>query len=135
MIQKITQKALITNSEGKILAIRRTETAPSHPLCWDMPGGACEFGEDPKTAMTREVKEEAGISCPSLVLFHVVSHINGETQWITLGWAGAINDQDVSLSYEHDEFRWVTVQEFLELQSWETIYELIKKKFMVNANV
>jgi len=42
--------------------MRRTETAPSNPLKWDLPGGDVEYGEDPKKAILREIKEETGFN-------------------------------------------------------------------------
>jgi 8-oxo-dGTP diphosphatase len=54
-IGKVTQKALIVK-DGKILINRylRQDT-------FDLPGGRFHVGEDPHTALKREVKEELGI--------------------------------------------------------------------------
>lgn len=38
------QKAFILSQEGKFMIMRRTQTAPSDPQKWDLPGGAIEIG-------------------------------------------------------------------------------------------
>ena len=47
-------------SSGRILICQRKATQP-HPLKWEFPGGKLEPGEDPQTALTRELHEELGI--------------------------------------------------------------------------
>mgnify|MGYP001589925562 CR=1 FL=1 len=55
-----SQKAFVFGKNGKFLTMRRTKTAPSNPLRWDLPGGDVEFGEDPLKSIVREVGEESG---------------------------------------------------------------------------
>ena len=49
---------VVTNDEGKILLIRRTDNDN-----WALPGGAMDFGESLTQAAVRETKEETGIDC------------------------------------------------------------------------
>ena len=42
----LATKALI-NHEGKYLFVRRSETHPTHPHGWDLPGGLIDPGESP----------------------------------------------------------------------------------------
>lgn len=51
---------LIENDKGEILLTQRTENQ-SYSLLWELPGGKIEPGEDPKSALARELKEEIGV--------------------------------------------------------------------------
>jgi 8-oxo-dGTP diphosphatase len=51
-------KALIFNSEGKFLVLKERLRKKD---IWDLPGGKIEYGETPKEALIREVKEELWI--------------------------------------------------------------------------
>ncbi len=123
----VSQKAIIFNNEGKFLTLRRTSTAPVRPNTWDFPGGDLEFGEDAREGIIREIKEEAGLEVKDLKPFDVDSRINKEGNfWITIGYvAKAISDK-VTLSFEHDEFKWLSSEEFLKLESAPKFERFVK---------
>lgn len=121
----ITQKAVVVNPQGEILTLRRTKTAPSNPLAWDLPGGQLEFGEDPVASIIREVAEETGLIVESPKVFDVEAHTNkGGDYWITIAYRVKA-DGEIILSYEHDIFRWVTADQFLELDSTNKLRKFI----------
>lgn len=124
----VAQKAIILNKDGKLLALRRTETAPSGPLRWDLPGGNLDFGEDPTKGIIREVKEETGLDIKNPAPFDVEAHINplGDF-WVTIAYKVNCASESVKLSYEHDDHRWVTPAEFLKLESGEKFRRFVKK--------
>lgn len=55
-----TVTAALLERDGLILACRR-RADQSHPLKWEFPGGKVEPGEDPPSALRRELEEELGI--------------------------------------------------------------------------
>ncbi|MBI4652822.1 NUDIX hydrolase [Candidatus Kuenenbacteria bacterium] len=113
----VSQKAILFNENGKILTIRRTKTAPSRPLYWDLPGGDLYFGEEVKEGITREIKEETGLEVQDLLLFDVISGLNDKNEfWVTICYIARPITVDVVLSYEHDDFKWVTPNEFQKLK-------------------
>jgi 8-oxo-dGTP pyrophosphatase MutT (NUDIX family) len=57
----IAKIALLTK-DSKVLVLKRSETHPKYPLHLDFPGGEVEAGEDVRSAIIREVKEETSIS-------------------------------------------------------------------------
>ena len=122
----VSQKAIIFNREGKILVLRRSGTALSNPGKWDFPGGDLEFGEDAIGGIIREIREETGLEVKNLNLFDVESHINKEGDfWVTIAYiAKAVSDK-VILSYEHDEFKWLTDEDFLKLESSEKLRRFV----------
>ena len=124
----VSQKAVVFNKTGKFLVLLRGSTAPSNPLKWDLPGGDVDFGEDPQESILREIREETALKVDPLDILDVEAHINSRGEhWFTVAYrAVAIND-DVKISWEHDEFRWVDSREFAELSSTPKIVRFVQK--------
>ncbi|NTU66781.1 MAG: NUDIX hydrolase [Candidatus Moranbacteria bacterium] len=114
----VSQKAVIFRDDGKILVIRRSETAPSHPLFWDLPGGGIDFGEDARDAIIREIKEETGLNVNNVDILDVISALDYKGEfWITIGYVSEVSESEVKLSHEHDEFRWIYSEEFSKMKA------------------
>jgi 8-oxo-dGTP diphosphatase len=110
-------KALLV-ADNKILILRRSDTDDRRPLQWDLPGGGVDPEEDIKQACSREILEEAGLSVPAteLKVMHAMSEVaeSGESAtWIVM--RASVKQSEIVLSYEHSEFRWVTLEEALNL--------------------
>ena len=103
----ISQKAIILNEDGKVLAIRRSNTAPTRPLYWDLPGGILEEGEDKLEAIKREIKEETGLEVESISKISEGTWHEGDYAWTTTCYLAKPKTITVTLSYEHDEYKWV----------------------------
>jgi len=114
---RVTQKAIVFRNDGKFLAIKRSKTAPSHPLAWDLPGGELEYGEIPFSGIAREVKEETGLEVKDLKPFDVFGQENHVGFWVTIAYTCEAVSPEVVLSYEHTDYRWLTKEEFLKLSS------------------
>ena len=82
---------------------------------WDLPGGRPDVGEDHRSALIREVREEAGLdvdvgSALGEHLFEVLP-----THFVRIVvYACDCRDGDVALSHEHLEQRWVPFAELGE---------------------
>ena len=63
--------AVIINSQGKVLALERSDTTGA----WQFPQGGLEDQEEPLAAALREVQEETGIIPQSLHLLHQHPHL------------------------------------------------------------
>ena len=50
-------KALVKDGE-RILFVKRSKNDHFDPSLWELPGGKQDIGEEPETALIREVKEE-----------------------------------------------------------------------------
>lgn len=125
---RLSQKIFLKNSEGKYLTILRSATDPSRPLTWDLPGGNIEEGEDLHENMKREIFEETGIVLDQFKIFDVGSAINGRGEYsVQIAYTGNVENPEIKLSYEHSDYRWVTKEEFLELDSSSKIKKFLQK--------
>ncbi len=124
----LAQKTVVFRKDGRILSIRRSKTAPSRPLYWDLPGGELEFGEDSEQGAIREIREETRLEVKKLKLLCVVSGFNDIKEfWVTIAYTAEAITQNVILSYEHDDFRWVTPEGFLKSKTSPRNKRIIKK--------
>ncbi len=112
--------AVITNTEGKILLIKRSQKLDWHPGEWEIMYGRIAQHEDPKDGLTRELNEELGISVvvdKPLTCWHIYRghEETAENDLIGITYSATTTDTEVKLSDEHEEYRWVTPNEALEL--------------------
>jgi 8-oxo-dGTP diphosphatase len=132
----VSQKAILFNKDGKILTIRRSKTAPSRPLHWDLPGGDLDFGEDTRKGIIREIKEETGLKVKDLKLIDAISGFNDKREfWVTICYTAEATTSKVFLSYEHDDLQWVTPEKFQKLKASPRNKSFVKKfKSLCNKN-
>ncbi len=118
----------------RILILRRAP-GDSYPDEWDFPGGGMEWGETPEHATIREVREETGLDILDPVPFRTWSLFAGERQYIGISHyvrLDASATPSVTLSSEHTEYRWETVNDLLsrtDILSWmrEEIDEILRR--------
>ncbi|MCI1242560.1 MAG: RNA pyrophosphohydrolase [Acetobacter fabarum] len=125
--------ALIFNAEGQVLIARRTDMpgagGPLSQGTWQCPQGGIDEGEDPRTAVLREVGEELGTSHVHILAEHpewiaydlpvaLIGHAlggryRGQTQkWFALRFTGTEADiqLDSHLPAEFDAWMWIDLQ-------------------------
>jgi 8-oxo-dGTP pyrophosphatase MutT (NUDIX family) len=83
---------------------------------WDLPGGRPDAGEDHRTALRREVREEAGIDVEVGVALdeHLFEVLPGRFVRIACFACRPLGESDVVLSAEHHAMRWVSFAELGE---------------------
>ena len=57
----LTVLGVIKRTDGRFLITKRVMTKAWAPGCWEVSGGAAMAGEDSKTAVLREIREETGL--------------------------------------------------------------------------
>src|SRR5882672_5300746 len=112
---QLVVNVILRNPQGEILLMRRTNTAPTRPLMWDFPGGEVEPEEDPEAAATRETLEESGLRPGKLKIFSV-SSANRDRFFVFILYTAEVEDVEVKLSFEHDQYRWVTLDELQTIE-------------------
>lgn len=112
-MQQLTScQAFTLDSSGQILIIRRSETDVRRPLQWDLPGGHAEPGELPENALERELLEETGLvpsQAPKFVFESSHDYDDLHVRWRF--YVVHVKGREIILSPEHDQFRWVSVEE------------------------
>ena len=124
---RVIAKTVVQNSSGEILLVRRSKTAPRRALDWDLPGGFVEKGEDFANAAAREIEEEVGISIPKASLHLSYTHTAyrefGSVCW--LFFVGKTEKSDVKLSFEHDMFQWISLDDAIKTVDYKLHKDLM----------
>lgn len=106
-------KALLKNSEGKYLLLRRNpEKYPEAGSTWDIVGGRIDAGRPLLDNLQREIREETGLeltSIPKLVAAQDILKTPGK-HVVQLTYVGEINGDPI-LDNDHTEFDWFTADE------------------------
>jgi 8-oxo-dGTP pyrophosphatase MutT (NUDIX family) len=58
----IAARVVLLDGDGRVLLVRRPDTAALHPGCWCLPGGAIDPWETPEQTAERELREEVGLT-------------------------------------------------------------------------
>lgn len=114
-------KALLKNSEGKFLLIRRSpEKYPEVGARWDIVGGRIEPGSPLLENLKREIKEEVGLDlkkAPKLIAAQDILRVSGR-HVVRLTYLASIEGEP-QLDNDHSEFRWFTLEEMRALGNEE----------------
>ncbi|GBQ31231.1 RNA pyrophosphohydrolase [Acetobacter fabarum] len=150
--------ALIFNAQGQVLIARRTDMpgagGPLSQGTWQCPQGGIDEGEDPRTAVLREVGEELGTSHVRILAEHpewiaydlpvaLIGHAlggryRGQTQkWFALRFTGTEADiqLDSHLPAEFDAWMWIDLQTLpnCSVGFKKPIYEQLVRDFARHA--
>ena len=110
-------KALLQNSEGKFLLLKRNpEKYPEAADTWDIVGGRIDVGETLMENLKREIMEETQlelVSEPKLVAAQDILRVPGK-HVVRLSYTATI-DGEPTLDEEHSDFGWFTREEMLAI--------------------
>ena len=97
----------------RMLAMRRARNNEAAAGAWDALSGRVRPGEQPLEAARREVREEGGLEI-SLEPRPVTSYVakRNRDDMIVVAYRAESESGEVTLSREHDEFAWMTLEEF-----------------------
>lgn len=113
----------IVRQDSRVLMCHRHPDRDWIPNVWDFPGGNVEASETPQQALVRELREELGVNIespargPDAVLKFDEESIRLAIWIIDYGEPVENRCPD-----EHDELRWVTLQDASELELADRSY-------------
>jgi 8-oxo-dGTP pyrophosphatase MutT (NUDIX family) len=113
---------------GKILMLRRPDTAPSFPGIWSLVAGKIEKDERPEDAAVREIFEETGLRVrpPSASLDPILVR-EGDVIWNVYPFLFVHDSADVRLNCENSEYRWVLPNEIEDMKAVTSTYAAVKE--------
>jgi len=118
----IAVKAVVFNSEGKILLLKRSEKLNGK---WNLIGGSLE-DEDPIEGLKREAQEEGQIELSDIKPIKINHFIEGDDNVLVIFFQAKTNTDQLTLNWEHDEYKWLTIAEALTYPISDTLKQLLK---------
>jgi mutator protein MutT len=128
---KVATHGLI-KKDNKFLVTHRSAVNDYMSNFWDIPGGTIEFGEKAIDALNREIKEETGliVNIGKFIFCHDYLS-NSERHQFQIVYECEYIDGEVKLDpQEHDDFKWVTLDEMKSLPKiafLEKLFEYLQK--------
>ena len=111
--------------ENRFLACQR----PAHKargLLWEFVGGKVEPGETKKQALIRECQEELAVTVAVQDVFMEVDHVYPDlTVHLTLFNASIV--EGVPQKIEHNDLRWITVEEIDQYEFCPADEEILRR--------
>jgi 8-oxo-dGTP diphosphatase len=103
-------KSILIDEHGRILLLRRSMDDDQRAGEQDYPGGSIEPGEDLAAGASREILEETGLTIghEKLQLIYGQTEAYGDRSVTRLLFWGRVENAQVKLSFEHDDFHWAT---------------------------
>jgi 8-oxo-dGTP diphosphatase len=121
MTLQVGVKAVLRNSEGKILVLMRSAKYETAEGSWDIPGGRIDPGSSLIDNLAREIAEETGLvatSEPQLVAAQDIFFTNAageERHIVRLTYIGSAEGEPRLDGTEHTSYRWVSFDELKTL--------------------
>jgi 8-oxo-dGTP diphosphatase len=117
---------------GKILIIQRAPDQDWRGGEWETQYGRIDQFEDTLTGLSREILEETGLADIEIKDILTVWHMfrgseKAENELIGITYWVRSANEDVQLSFEHTQYRWVEPEEALELIAEEGIRRDIRR--------
>ncbi|MEX1112642.1 MAG: NUDIX domain-containing protein [Candidatus Andersenbacteria bacterium] len=123
---------------GKALIALRAKNDDYLPDYWEQVGGKLDWGEHPEEGVAREVQEEAGLTVRATQFYAVMNYINEKKERHVVEIAyicEIVGSPDVTLSDEHQEYRWITREEVESVAPMsDEMREYLRQGFKVRKN-
>lgn len=121
MINKGVSAVVYNPVTEKFLVMKRSDQNQYYPGVWQFPGGGLE-DEKPEEGALRELREETGLEGEIVRggSYRWISK-HGKSEMKTFAFLVEVEETDVVLSWEHDEFRWIELDELRSMETFEFI--------------
>jgi 8-oxo-dGTP diphosphatase len=134
---KFLQKAVVFHPENEdlFLALKRSSISHSRPNEWDLPGGNVLFGELHENSLRKEISEEANLEIEKICPMQVVTNYDKtkEIYYIFIGYRCKAKTDQIKISEEHSEYKWVDKKEFISLRPAQFLIDLAEEYYNINS--
>lgn len=124
---QVATKIILLNEKNEVLLLVRGLSDPFAPGELDLPGWKVDLWESPLDGAKRETLEETGISVQNLKTINTWSFEKWEIQVVGITFFDKLTfTPEVVLSYEHDEYMWMSLDELAKIDSPDWIQRIPK---------
>jgi len=106
-------KLVIVDNKNRVLFLKRSNYVKKYAGEWDLPGGHLKANESLQNGLSREVKEETGLSIKSADLFKTVDNMHY--------FAIKYDSQPIKISHEHVEYKFFDENELDAAEKFQNI--------------
>lgn len=116
----LSVRILLKNTQHRVLLVKRAKQSRTNPGRWELPGGKLDPGESFTDGLQREIREETGLEISIHHTLGAAEQELPEIRVIHLILTATAENLSIHLSDEHEEYRWVSLDEMksLELVDW-----------------
>lgn len=118
---------VLFDQHGHVLVLKRSSLCKTNASKWELPGGKIEAGESFDNALEREISEETGFTVAIHTAAGTAMQETEENRIVHLVMIGTILSGGLSISKEHDEYKWANIMEIqgLDKADWFDEYARI----------
>ena len=125
------------NNKQQFLIIRRSDI-DARAGQWTLPGGHIDdLDSSLEAGAVRELYEEAGLKCDVSDLQYLGKPKEKKHYFLTLKWKGEVNvdkPNPKTDEIEHDDWKWVTINDIKEIEDTEIPIYLLEKALEMSKN-
>ena len=115
--------------DGKFLILKRSESKDFAPSAWEVITGRLEEEESPRDGILREILEETGLKAEIVMPVDTGFFYRGgkEFPMVFISYWCRYLEGEINLSWEHDQYKWVSIEEILEEPTMNHFYRLFER--------
>ncbi len=130
--------AVIRNSEGKYLVLKRRDDEIAYPGMYTFPGGKVENNDTTEETLEKEALEEANLKLkPGKILLKDKSYLrpDGQTAKFFSYLCEVENPDEIKISEDFTDYKWVSIQDLANLKHVGIEEELVKAEALYQSGI
>ncbi|MCE7741954.1 MAG: NUDIX domain-containing protein [Candidatus Heimdallarchaeota archaeon] len=120
--------AAVIEKDEKFLILKRSKDRDFEPEAWETVTGRLEADESPVTGVLREVEEETSLKVEVILPLDTGFFYRGgkEFPMVFISYYCKYVEGNVNLTWEHSEYKWITLQEALDLPDLKHFHVMLQ---------